>query len=161
MPAGKTTFASEYLIAEGHCSTFINADLIAAGLSPFDPEKASIRAMRLMAEQMHACVRHRQDFAVESTLSGTTYARQIKYWQQVGYRVKIIFLKLDSEEMAIARVKHRVSLGGHNIPEEVICRRYRQGWQNFQETYRHLADAWEVYDATFKPPRPLDRGNKL
>ena len=159
--AGKTTFAREYLIAEGHCSTFINADLIAAGLSPFDPEKASIRAMRLMAEQMHECARNRQDFAVESTLSGRTYARLIRQWQKDGYQVKIIFLKLDSAEMAVARVKHRVSLGGHNIPEEVIRRRYRQGWRNFQDTYRHLADTWQVYDAMVRPPVLIDEGGEL
>ena len=159
--AGKTTFAREFLIAEEHCSTFINADLIAAGLSPFDLEKASIRAMRLIAEQMHACVRDRQDFAVESTLSGRTYAKLIQQWQKLGYQVKIIFLKLNSEAMAIARVKHRVKLGGHNIPEDVIRRRYRQGWQNFQDTYRHLADAWQVYDAMVKPPVLIDEGGEL
>ena len=91
--AGKTTFAREFLVGEWACETFINADLIAAGLAPFRPEDASVKAMRLMAEIMHACVDARKDFAVESTLSGRTYARLIREWKRRGYEVKIVYLK--------------------------------------------------------------------
>lgn len=125
--SGKTTFAGEFLPAEGNCPTFLNADLIAAGLSPFAPEKANITAMRLMAERIRACVDQRLDFAVESTLAGRTYANLIREWKLVGYVVKIVFLRLDSLEMAIARVQHRVRMGGHSIPEPVIRRRFKQG----------------------------------
>ena len=158
--SGKTTFATEFLTAEGHCPTFLNADLIAAGLSPFAPEKANVTAMRLMAERIRECVEHRQDFAVESTLAGRTYANLIRQWKQVGYVVKIVFLRLDSPEMAVARVQHRVRLGGHNIPELVIRRRYKQGWSNFQNIYKTLVDSWQIFDATKTPPTLVDEGGE-
>jgi predicted ABC-type ATPase len=156
--AGKTTFAREFLPAEGHCPTFFNADLIAAGLSPFEPEKANVAAMRLMAERMQECVEQRQDFAVESTLSGRTYINLIRQWRQAGYIVKIVFLRLNSPEMAVARVRHRVRMGGHNVPEAVIRRRFVQGWSNFQSMYKALADRWQVYDAMKTPPMLIDEG---
>ncbi|MEX2389503.1 MAG: zeta toxin family protein [Phycisphaeraceae bacterium] len=158
--AGKTTFAREFLPAEGNCPTFINADLIAAGLSPFQPEKANVTAMRLMAERIRQCVAHREDFAVESTLAGRTYANLIRQWRQVGYVVKIVFLRLDSPEMAIARVQHRVRMGGHNVAEPVIRRRYQQGWSNFQNIYRSMVDHWQVYDAMKTSPVLMDEGGE-
>src|SRR5476651_875234 len=82
--AGKTTFAREFLVAEGDCPTFLNADLIAAGLAPLHPELAASKAMRLMASEMHTCVKLRQDFSVESTLSGRTYLKLIPEWQAAG-----------------------------------------------------------------------------
>ena len=115
--SGKTTFATEFLTAEGRCPIFLNADLIAAGLSPFAPEKANITAMRLMAGRIRECVEQRLDFSVESTLAGRTYAHLIQQWKRVGYVVKIVFLRLDSPELAVARVEHRVRMGGHHIPE--------------------------------------------
>ena len=158
--SGKTTFAKEFLTVEGHCPTFLNADLIAAGLSPFEPEKANIAAMRLMVDRIRECVEHHQDFAVESTLAGRTYANLIRQWKQVGYIVKIVFLRLDSPEMAVARVQHRVRMGGHNIPEPVIRRRYEQGWSNFQNIYKGRVDSWQVYDAMQMPPVLIDEGGK-
>ncbi len=158
--AGKTTFASEFLPTEGHCRMFINADLIAAGLSPFEPERANISAMRLMVELIRQYVERRQDFAVESTLAGRTYANMIRQWKQVGYIVKIVFLRLDSPEMAVARVQHRVRMGGHRIPEPVIRRRYEKGWSNFQNIYKGMVDSWQVYDATKIPPVLIDEGGE-
>jgi len=159
--AGKTTFAREFLPTEGQCLRFINADLIAAGLSPFEPERANISAMRLMAEMVRDCVEKRQDFAVETTLAGRTYANMIRQWKQAGHVVKIVFLRLDSADMAVARVRHRVSLGGHNIPEPVIRRRYEQGWRNFQDMYKGMVDSWQVYDAMKTPPVLIDEGCNL
>lgn len=158
--SGKTTFAREFLTAEGNCPTFLNVDLIAAGLSPFEPEKANITAMRLMAERIRECVEQRLDFSVESTLAGRTYANLIREWKQIGYVVKIVFLRLDSPDMAIARVQHRVRMGGHNIPEPVIRRRFEQGWSNFQDIYKPLVDSWQVYDATKTPPVLIDEGGQ-
>jgi len=158
--SGKTTFAREFLPAEGNCPTFLNADLIAAGLSPFEPEKVNITAMRLMAERIRECVEQRLDFSVESTLAGRTYANLIREWKQVGYVVKIVFLRLDSPEMAIARVQHRVRMGGHNIPESVIRRRFEQGWANFQNIYKDMVDSWQVYDAMKTPPVLIDEGGQ-
>jgi len=121
--SGKTTFAREFLSTEAACPIFLNADLIAAGLSPLHPEAANTKAMRLMAEQMRACVEARRDFAVESTLAGRTYVSLMRGWRAAGYRVKIIYLWLDAVELAIGRVRFRVAEGGHNVPEEVIKRR--------------------------------------
>jgi predicted ABC-type ATPase len=158
--AGKTTFAREFLPAEGQCPTFLNADLIAAGLSPFRPEVAAVEASRLMLDHVRAMVARREDFAVESTLAGRTYARQIRQWQQVGYFLTIVYLKLDSPELAVARVRHRVRMGGHDVPEPVIRRRFIKGWANFRQVYKLLADSWQVYDATRLPPVLIDQGGQ-
>jgi predicted ABC-type ATPase len=101
--AGKTTFAREFLPNEGHCPTFINADLIAAGISPFAPESVSIRAGRLMLEEIEDRVHHRKSFAFETTLSGRAYLHKIREWQKLGYHVKLIFLSLPDVDVAIAR----------------------------------------------------------
>ncbi|MBI1370876.1 MAG: AAA family ATPase [Planctomycetes bacterium] len=156
--AGKTTFAREFLPAEGHCPTFINADLIAAGLSPFAPESANITAMRLMAERIRECVAERQDFAVESTLAGRTYANLIRNWRSIGYRVELLFLQLPSVELAIERVRQRVAQGGHDVPETDIRRRFNRGLENFQKRYRYIVNAWQVFDAGQWPPILLDEG---
>jgi len=151
--SGKTTFASEFLVGEWASETFINADLIAAGLAPFKPEEMSVKAMRLMAEIMHSCVKKRRDFAIESTLSGRTYVRLIKQWKKAGYAVKIVYLRIDTVDLAIKRVRTRVAQGGHDVPEEVVRRRFAQGWRNFQQIYQSLADVWQVFDAN--GPRPV------
>jgi len=114
--AGKTTFAREFLPNEADCPVFINADLIAAGISPFDPESAAVRAGRLMLDEMQRCFDASIRFAFETTLSGKAYARHIQRWQKSGYQVKLIFLSLNSAQDAIDRVALRVAQGGHNIP---------------------------------------------
>lgn len=110
--AGKTTFARDFLPAEAQTLRFINADLIAAGLAPFNPESASIKAGRLMLEEIDECVASGQSFAFETTLSGKGYLRKITLWQQLGYQVKLWFLSLPSEDIAISRVAERVVQGG-------------------------------------------------
>jgi len=129
--AGKTTFAREFLPNEAGCPIFINADLIAAGLSPFQPELAAVKAGRLMLAEIHEYSRNGASFAFETTLAGRTYARMIPVLQAEGYHVKLFFLTLPSAEMAIARVGERVRQGGHNMPEEVIRRRFTAGLTNF------------------------------
>ena len=111
--AGKTAVALEFLPNEASCPVFVNADLIAAGLSPFRPELAAVRAGRLTLQQIGEHVRRGDNFAFETTLSGRGHARRIPRWQTMGYRVKRLFLRLPTPEMAIARVAHRVSGGGH------------------------------------------------
>ena len=115
--AGKTTFAREFLPVEGECPTFINADLIAEGLSPFKPEAMAIEASRLMLERVRQVVASREEFAVETTLAGRAYLRMIHEWQSVGYQVELMFLQLPSADLAVERVRQRVAQGGHNIPE--------------------------------------------
>jgi len=158
--AGKTTFAQEFLLQEADCPQFVNADLIAAGLSPFVPELAAVRAGRLMLETIFDLARRGESFAFETTLAGRSYARHIRRWQADGYHVTLFFLRLPSPEVAISRVAQRVSQGGHNVPEAVIRRRFAAGWKNFEERYRHAVDTWVLYDNTEKRPRLIDWGER-
>jgi predicted ABC-type ATPase len=144
--AGKTTFARAFLPQEAQCLRFINADLIAAGLSPFAPEAAAIKAGRLMLQEMEGCVAARESFAFETTLSGRAYLRHIKSWRELGYYVSLFFLKLPSAEAAIERVAARVRQGGHHIADDVIKRRFEWGWRNFENHYKDVVDDWTVYD---------------
>ena len=125
--AGKTTFARDFLPAEAQALRFINADLIAAGLAPFNPESASIKASRLMLEEIDECVASGQSFAFETALFGKIYLRKKALWQQRGYQIKLWFLSLPSEDIAISLVAERVVQGGHNIPEQIIRRRFKSG----------------------------------
>lgn len=150
--AGKTTFAREFLPTDEACINFVNADLIAAGLSPFAPEAAAFQAGRLMLKQIADHVAYGRSFALETTLSGLGYARQIPLWRAAGYAVALHFLALPSTDIAIERVAQRVAQGGHNIPEEVIRRRFAAGQANLAR-YCALVDEWDVYDNS--GPMPL------
>ena len=156
--AGKTTFAREYLPKEANCPTFVNADLIAAGLAPFAPETASIKAGRLMLQEIKANVKANRSFAFETTLSGKTYARHIADWKKQGYHITLFFLSLAEVEVAIARVAYRVANGGHNIPEATIRRRFKAGLYNFHNIYKPLADAWTLYDNSYSEPILIESG---
>jgi len=151
--AGKTTFAREYLMKEAHCPDFVNVDLIAAGLSPFNPERAAIQAGRIMLGEIQRRVQKGESFAFETTLSGHVYARMIPEWRNSGYRVRLIFLSLPDAKMAISRVKIRVAQGGHDVSSSVIRRRFVAGVRNFQDIYKHLADKWEWYDNSGNTPQ--------
>lgn len=144
--AGKTTFAQKFLPAEAKTLRFINADLIAAGLAPFNPESVAIKAGRLMLEEIDKCVNAGQNFAFETTLSGLAYLHKIKIWQSLGYQVKLWFLSLPSADIAVSRVAIRVSQGGHNIPEQIIRRRFKAGLHNFHHRYNKVVDAWAFYE---------------
>ena len=158
--AGKTTFAREYLLKEANCPDFINVDLIAAGLSPFDPDRAAIQAGRIMLSEIERRVRKGDSFAFETTLSGRVYARLIPEWRRSGYSVKLVFLSLPNPDLAIARVAARVAQGGHNISKTVIRRRFHAGLRNFQKIYMHLVDRWEWYDNSDSPHRLIsEQGN--
>jgi predicted ABC-type ATPase len=144
--AGKTTFALEFLPREADCPDFINVDMIAAGLSPFDPDRVAVRAGRLMLQEIKHRVQRGDSFAFETTLSGRLYARMIPQWRAAGYHVKLIFLSLPTVDLAVARVAARVKQGGHNIPENVIRRRFDSGLKNFYNIYRTLVNSWVLYD---------------
>ena len=154
--AGKTTFAREFLPNEAGCPVFVNADLIAAGLAPFAPQTAAILAGRLMLQELDRHFAARESFAFETTLSGRGYLRHIAQWRAAGYRVKLIFLQLASAEEAIARVAHRVKQGGHDIPEDVIRRRFSAGWNNFERLYARHVDAWALYNNSGEDPVLVD-----
>jgi predicted ABC-type ATPase len=140
--AGKSTFAREFLPQESLCSAFINADMIAAGLSPFAPETAAIQAGRLMLRAIQEHAARGNSFALETTLSGLSYARSIPRWQAAGYVVKLVFLELPNAQAAINRVAVRVAQGGHHIPADTIRRRFEAGRRNFQLIYKPLVDVW-------------------
>lgn len=159
--AGKTTFAREFLPNEGGCPIFINADLIAAGLSPFAPEAAALRAGRIMLEEIKAHARAGDSFAFETTLSGLIYARLVPQWQRQRFRVKLFYLSLVTPELAVDRVAARVSQGGHNVAEHVIRRRYAASWHNFQQKFKLLVDAWAHYDNSGERPTLIEQGQKL
>ena len=144
--AGKTVFATEFLPNEADCPNFINADLIAAGLSPFRSESIAVLAGKLMLNMIQDYVNRGESFSFETTLSGRVYARMIPCWQSLGYWVKLFFLQLPTPEMAIARVMQRVAEGGHAVPESVIRRRFHAGRRNFQNVYKGLVNEWAVYD---------------
>ncbi len=156
--AGKTTFAREFLPQEAGCPDFINVDLIAAGLSPFNPDRAALRAGRLMLQEIARRVRNRESFAFETTLAGRNYARLIPRWRSAGYHVKLIFLRLPTPDLAVSRVAARVAQGGHHVPEEVVRRRFHAGLKNFEQLYQALVDTWILYDNSGRTPTPVANG---
>ena len=156
--AGKTTFAREYLPNEANCPIFVNADLIAAGLAPFAPETASIKAGRLMLKEIKAYAAANQSFAFETTLAGKSYAKHIADWKKQGYHITLIFLSLPNAEFAIARVAARVAAGGHNIPEAIIERRLKSGLHNFHQLYKPIANTWTLYDNSKSQPVLITQG---
>ncbi len=158
--AGKTTFAREFLPNEAECPQFVNADLIAAGLSPFAPDVAAVKAARIMLELITNLERRGESFAFETTLSGVVYLHRIRRWQALGYHVSLFFLSLPNSEMAIDRVAERVRQGGHNVPSDVVCRRYIAGLRNFEKGYRDAVDAWAMYDNSGDEPVLINWGEK-
>ena len=124
--AGKTTFAREYLPKEVKCLRFLNADEIARGLSPFDPGAAGVQAASILLTQIKECVRRKETFALESTLSGKTYIRFLREAKKSGYTLELHYLWLSNPAQAIARVKQRVLQGGHHVPAQDIRRRFKR-----------------------------------
>lgn len=158
--AGKTTFATEFLPKEAECPNFINADMIAAGINPFRPDGSTIQAAKMMISMINNYLEKGDSFSFETTLSGRIYARLIPKWQNKGYNVKMFYLKLPDPEFAIARVKQRVKEGGHNVTEDVIRRRFKTGWSNFEKLYKELVDEWALYDNAGEIPNLLNEGGK-
>ena len=156
--AGKSTFAREFLPNDAECPAFVNADLIAAGLSPFQPELAAIKAGKLMLKEIAEHVERGRSFAFETTLAGRGYVRMIRDWRQQGYKVKLFFLSLTSPEEAIARIAERVAQGGHYVPEDVVRRRFDAGLTNFKTIYRFEVDYWRWYDNSGDTPTVIDQG---
>ena len=156
--AGKTTFAREFLPKDAGVVHFVNADLIASGLSPLHPELAALAGGRLFLAELDRLARARVDFAFETTFSGLVYLRRLKRWKATGYRIEIIFLRLPSPGLALRRIAARVRQGGHNVPRADVLRRFTRGWLNFQRSYRPLADRWTVYDNSGGAPRLIQQG---
>lgn len=149
--AGKTTASFTVLPEMLNCWEFVNADEIAKGLSPFQPEKAAFESGRIMLHRISELLEDGKDFAFETTLSTRSYMSFIKKAKEAGYKVTLLFFWLDSVVTAKERVKHRVEQGGHDIPDDVIERRYKRGIQNLVKLYLSRVDYWLIFDNTNKP----------
>lgn len=137
---------------------FINADLIAGGLSPLNPQLAAIAAGRLVLQEIDRYVEARSDFAFESTLSGRSHLTKFQHLKEAEYLIEIVYLRLVSSELACQRVAARVKQGGHPVAPEDIKRRFRRSWLNFENLYKPLADAWAVYENSGAAPKLLEKG---
>jgi predicted ABC-type ATPase len=146
--AGKTTIATTMLPKELRIREFVNADEIARGLSPFNPEGSARAAGRLMIKRIHELIERGESFAFETTCAGRAHARTLSRCRDAGYRLTLIFLWLPSVKEALGRVARRVAQGGHRIPKEVVVRRYAAGLKNLQRLYLPIADIAYIYDNT-------------
>ncbi len=151
--AGKTTFAREFLPNYADCKNFINADLIAQGVSPFLPEAAAFRAGRLMLKEIDLYAKRGESFGFETTLSGRGYMSLIRRLKRQAYDVHFFYLWVPSVELALSRIRGRVLLGGHDVPAIDVRRRFDRSIRNFLLRYRPLADSWTLYDNTSATPR--------
>ena len=158
--AGKTTASFNILPGILDCKEYVNADEIARGLSPFDVESVALQAGRLMLERIEFLLTQKSNFAIEKKLATRSYSNLIRKAQAIGYKVHIIFFWLNSPEMAFQRVAKRVSEGGHNIPKDVIKRRYWLGIKNFFSIFMPITDYWELYNNTFET-RLIANSNKI
>lgn len=158
--SGKTTFAREFLPNYAKCPNFVNADLIAQGLSPFSPQQVAIKAGKLVLQQIKEFIKRNVDFGFETTLAGKTYLRHFHELKEKGYRLHLFFLWIPSSQLAIARIKDRVAQGGHHIPNEDVKRRFERSLINFFNVYRPLIDTWLLFDNSEKEPKLIaKRGN--
>lgn len=155
--AGKTTFAREFLPKDTDIIHFVNADLIAGGLSALRPEIAAITAGRVFLAELERLARNRSSFAFETTLSGLTYASRLRKWKTNGFRVEIAYLRISSPELALKRIRARVRQGGHDVRKDDVVRRFSRSWDNFVQVYHPLADVWSVYDNSGETPRLLEK----
>lgn len=159
--AGKSTTAPSLLKGTLQVTEFVNADLIAQGLSGFKPESAVFHAGRVMLERIHYLAKKRVNFAFETTLASRSFAPWIADLRNSDYDFNLVFLWLPNEEFAIGRVAERVRMGGHNVPDGIIRRRYHAGIHNFFQLYRPIADTWYFYDNSGEgTPRLLAYGQK-
>ena len=149
--AGKTTASLEVLPAILDCEEFVNADEIARGLSPFHPEEVAIEAGKLQLKRIELLLSQNKTFAIETTLATRSYVSLIRRAIRQGYRITLIFLALESPEYAEVRVQERVLHGGHNIPVNVIRRRFVNGLNNFFRLYKDIVDEWLFIDNTRTP----------
>lgn len=158
--AGKSTLAPYLLRDTFGITEYVNADTIALGLSAFAPERAAFQAGRVMLRRLNELASEHKDFAFETTLASRSYAAWLKTLRASGYKVDLIFLFLRSAELAIQRVRERVRVGGHDVPENVVRRRYAKGLFNFFEFYKSLVDSWRVYEASDQVPAIIGYGSR-
>ncbi len=153
--AGKSTAGPALLRGALGVTDLVNADVIAQGLSAFEPEGVALTAGKVMLTRLRELAARRATFAFETTLAGRSYARWLAELKESGYKFRLIFLWLPTVELAVQRVADRVKRGGHGVPEGTIRRRHDAGLRNFFERYQPLADSWRFYDASSAPPARL------
>ncbi|QCR22703.1 zeta toxin family protein [Pontibacter sp. SGAir0037] len=158
--AGKTTASFTVLPEMLGCREFVNADEIARGLSPFQPEKVAVEAGRIMLQRIDELLKKKGDFALETTLSTRSYAQTIKRAREIGYNVTLVYFWLASPELAIQRVKNRVAEGGHHITEEIIRRRYKKGVKNLFQLFIPICDYWIIIDNSQAPYNIVAEGQE-
>lgn len=158
--AGKTTASYTVLPEILNCKEFVNADEIARGLSPFNPESVAIEAGRLMLQRIDFLLEKDTSFSIETTLSTKSYINLVRRAQEKGFSVRILFFWLNSPELAIRRVAERVAKGGHNIPEPIIRRRYTAGLNNLFNLFMDQVDYWDIYDNSDYPRKQIACGGK-
>lgn len=156
--AGKTTASYTVLPEILECKEFVNADSIAAGLSPFNPESVALEAGRLMLQRISSLLEEKVDFAFETTLSTRSYASFIRKAKATGYKVTLLYFWLNSPEFAMSRVAERVERGGHNIPDDIISRRYYRGIFNLLRLYIPICDIWTVLNNMSAIPEEIASG---
>ncbi|MDP9078391.1 MAG: zeta toxin family protein [Bacteroidota bacterium] len=159
--AGKTTASYTILPEMLNCKEFVNADGIAAGLSPFNPEKVAIEAGRIMLSRIDKLLDDRVDFAIETTLATRRYMLLIKDARAIGYKITLVFFWLSSTEQAKQRVATRVSKGGHHIPDDIIERRYFKGIYNLIHRYTNICDYWVIFNNEAGSPEIVISGELI
>ena len=150
--SGKTTFAKEFLPNHAKCYEFVNADLIAGGLSPFAPESAAIQASRLLLDRIHKLADQSRDFAFETTFSGRTYLPFLRDLKKKGHNIHLFYLWIDNVDLALERIAERVRQGGHNVPGDIVRRRFSKSLRNFFNLYQPLSDTWMIFNNSTEAP---------
>ena len=158
--AGKTTASYTVLPEVLDCKEFVNADEIARGLSPFNPESVAIEAGRLMLQRIEDLLSKEESFSIETTLATKSYINLVRRAQEKGYTVRLLFFWLNTPDLALQRIAERVAKGGHNIPEPIVRRRYVTGISNLFRLFMSEVDSWEIYDNSKYPAIQIARGGK-
>ena len=158
--AGKTTFAIKFLPEYANCPHFVNADLIAQGLSPFEPQRAALKAGRLVLQQIREFADRGVCFGFETTLSGRSYVKLLKELAEKGYNLYLFFVWIPNTELAISRIKDRVAAGGHNVPENDVRRRFKRSIGNFFELYKPLLTSWMLFNNSGTKPELIAKEEK-
>jgi predicted ABC-type ATPase len=134
---------------------FVNADLIAGGLSPFAPDRAAIQAGRIMLEQIHSLGKRGVDFGFETTLSGKTQLKLFRDLKKKGYHIHLFFLWVNSIDIALRRIEQRVRNGGHSVPEAIVRRRFEKSLFNFFNLYQPIVESWAIFDNSQEIPKMI------
>ena len=143
-----------------NCREFVNADSIAAGISPFQPDKAAFEAGRVMLERIRHLIRSKTDFAFETTLSTISYRGILQECKKQGYQIVLVYFWLNTPDLAIERIKERVLKGGHHIPDNIVRRRYGRGLKNLFRIFIPLSDYWLIIDNSFAKSDQIAEGDR-